>query len=422
MRYHQLTAEQLAALTAGSGSRSAIEELDASRVSHNLLLFKHLADAWGDDRADLDTAVALLARAQAASPQAHRRLFGYPMVDAWLTRAARSAVPPRSELLQVGSLAAAAAIRAGLDGETTGWATGGRLHLPTLGTATLDDAADGPVVIAVRAGEITLTPRSGAPVTVAEKVNWEPLRQLSARHGDLPCSVYLEDLSPYRDGYHAKPQQRVSDGEFARWQGLFTGAWRLLTEYLPESATEIAAGLRAVVPLVDLGDGSSRSGTARESVGAMAATQPSSPEDFAVTLVHEFEHSKLCALIDLLPLYRPEGKELHHAPWRRDKRPTSGLIQGVFAFLRVADTWNRFRAIPGLTATATTQFAEIREQVRIGYDSLTRSRELTPAGEEFVAGLRPALARLLAEPLPVTPQAEPSAKRARPEYNLRHPD
>jgi HEXXH motif-containing protein len=415
MRYHQLTAEQLAALTAGSGSRSAIEELTASRVSHSLLLFKHLAEAWSGDRADLDAAVTLLARAQAADPQVHRRLFGYPMVDAWLTRAARTDVPPRSELLQVGSLAAAAAVRAGLDGETTGWATGGRVHLPTLGTATLDGAADGPVVIAVRDGEITMTGPSGTPVAVASKADWEPVRLLSARHEDLECSVFLEDLNPYRNGYHARPEGRLSDDEFAQWQDLFTDAWRLIARYRPESATEIAAGLHAVVPLIDTGDGSSRSGTARESVGAMAATKPASAEELAITLVHEFEHSKLCALIDLMPLYRAGGKELHYAPWRRDKRPTSGLIQGVFAFIRVADMWDRFRAIPGLTATATAQFAEVREQVRVGYESLARSGELTPAGEAFVAGLRPALTRLLAEPLPDTPQAEPLAKPTRTE-------
>ena len=403
MRYHQLTADQLAALAAGAGNRSAIEELNASRVSRGLLLFKHLTEVWTADHADLDAAVTLLARAQTTGPDVYRQLFGDPMVDAWLTRVARTAVPLQGEFLQAGCLAAAAAIRTGLDGEATGWAHGGRVHLPTLGTVVLEDAAEGPVVIAVRAGGVTLTRPSSKLVAAIGGANWERLRLRSSRPEGLECAVRLEDLSPYRDGYHAPPQERVSDDEFAEWQRLFADAWRLIARYRPDSAVEIAAGLRVVVPLVDTGDGSSRSGTARESVGAMGATMPSSAEDFAITLVHEFEHSKLCAIIDLLPLYRAGGTELHHAPWRRDKRPTSGLIQGVFAFLRVADTWHSFRAIPGLATTATRQFAEIRDHVRVGYESLTSSRELTPAGEDFVAYLGQALARLLAEPLPGKP-------------------
>lgn len=415
MRCHVLTADQLADLVAGAGNRAALEELNASRVSHSLLLFRHLHGTWGDDRTDLDAAVALLARVQTERPSAYRLLFGDPMVGAWLARATRESVPPRGELRQVGCLAAAAAILAGVDGEVTGWAYGGRLTLPTLGTAVLDEAADGPVVITVRGGKTTLTGSTGRATVLAEGANWTPLRRLEADHGGLECSVRLEDLSPYRGGYHAEPQERLRDAEFARWQELFAGAWGLIGEYLPGSAVEIAAGLRAVVPLVDLHDGSSRSGTARESIGALGTTRPSSAEDFAVTIVHEFEHSKLCALIDLAPLYRDGGTELHYAPWRRDRRPTSGLIQGVFAFLRVAETWNRFRAIPGLATTATGQLAEIREQVRVGYENLTRSRELTQAGEDFVACLRPALDRLLAEQLPATPRAASLANWARPE-------
>ena len=191
----------------------------------------------------------------------------------------------------------------------------------------------------------------------------------------------------------------MSDAEVAEWQELFDQAAELLQEYVPERAAEMAAGLHVLVPLVDLGDGSSRSGTARASVGAMGLTRPRSPADLAVTLVHEFEHSKLSGVLDLVPLYRPNGTELHHAPWRKDPRPTSGLIQGVVAFLRVAETWDRFRAVPDLARTATAEFAAIREDVRTGYESLAASKELTGTGIRFVNAMRPTLDRLLAEPL-----------------------
>src|SRR5262245_15263121 len=116
MRYHRLTAGQLAALASGSGDRPAIEELTARRVRHGVLLLRHLTDVWVDDRAPLEAAVALLTRAQAARPPVYRHLLSDPMVSAWLERVARDDVPPRGELLQVGGLAAAAAIRAGVEG------------------------------------------------------------------------------------------------------------------------------------------------------------------------------------------------------------------------------------------------------------------------------------------------------------------
>lgn len=99
------------------------------------------------------------------------------------------------------------------------------------------------------------------------------------------------------------------------------------------------------MPLNDLGDGSSRSGTARESVGALGLTRSASPADFVITMVHEFQHSKLSAVLDLVPLYHFGGTERHCAPCRVAPRPISGLLQGVYAFLAVADTWRRPQAV-----------------------------------------------------------------------------
>jgi HEXXH motif-containing protein len=155
-----------------------------------------------------------------------------------------------------------------------------------------------------------------------------------------------------------------------------------------------------LVPLIDRGDGAARSGTARDSIGALGLTPPLSPTDLAITLVHEFQHSKLTAVLDLVPLYVPGGSEMHFAPWRTDPRPTGGLIQGVYAFLGVADVWRGLRAAPGLEKPATEQFAIVREQVRAGLAALERSTELTQEGVSFVAGMRSSLNRLNADGVP----------------------
>ncbi|GIE96596.1 HEXXH motif domain-containing protein [Paractinoplanes rishiriensis] len=397
--YHRLTSDQLAALAGGAGDVSAIAELNASRVSIHLLLLVHIVRSWLGEPAERDTAVAVLAACQDADPDRIARLIGDPMVGAWLSRTSREKSRP-GEFLQLGNLAAAAAVESGRGCRVTGWAHRGRMVLPTLGTAVLDDEASGPVRIDTSGG-LTVTSASGVATALVEGVTWWPLRRLRARHGGQECSVRLEDASPYRDGYHAPPSERLDDAEAAYWQEQFDRAWQLICRYLPERATEIALGLRAVVPLADMRDRSSRSATARESVGAMGVSRPASAEDFAVTIVHEFAHSKLSAVIDVEPLYRPGGTERHHAPWKKDKRPTSGLFQGVFAFLHVAEAWRRLAAEPDLAEVACAQFTELREQVSVAYRSLAASRELTVAGAEFVEVLGTSLRRLL--DAPVTP-------------------
>lgn len=397
--YHRLAPDQLAALAAATGDVAAIAELNASRVSVHKLLLVDVLRKWSWPLGERDTAVSFLDTAKAADPRAFDRLIADPMVGAWLSRTGQG-IPRQGEFWQLGNLATAAAVRTGVDCQVTGWAYEGRLALPTLGTAVLDERWTGPVRVSVSDGSTTVTGPSGVPVELVEGRHWCPLRVLRARHEDLECAVRLEDDSPYRNGYHAPPSHRLDDDQARHWQEHFAGAWSLLCQHVPEKAAEIAVGLRAVVPLADSGDGSSRSATARESVGAMGASRPVSPEGFAVTLVHEFAHSKLSAVIDIVQLCRLDGVERHHAPWKVEKRPTSALLQGVFAFLHVADTWHRLIADTNLSDIADAQFTDLCEQVRIGYRALAASRELTVTGAKFVATMGSMLQRLLDAPKP----------------------
>ena len=55
----------------------------------------------------------------------------------------------------------------------------------------------------------------------------------------------------------------------------------------------------------------------------------------AAALVHEVQHSKLNAVIDIVPLVRPGvGHRRYYAPWRDDPRPPAGLLQGGSRTLR----------------------------------------------------------------------------------------
>src|SRR5690606_2824855 len=116
------------------------------------------------------------------------------------------------------------------------------------------------------------------------------------------------------------------------------------------------AGVRALVPVSPPTGSSGVSATSVDAFGAVALSLPSDAPALAATLVHEFQHTKLSALLDLVPLLRPDrttpeeqatsGKVAQcYAPWRPDPRPLSGLLQGVYAHLGLCGFWHeRYRA------------------------------------------------------------------------------
>jgi uncharacterized protein len=197
------------------------------------------------------------------------------------------------------------------------------------------------------------------------------------------------------------PANRLSEAEVALWRAAFAESWGLLAELCPERATELAEGLRTLVPLVQEHAQTARSATIRHAFGVFGLTRPPSAAEFAVTMVHEFQHSKLSALLDVVPLTDPADGGRYFAPWRTDARPLAGLLQGVYAFAGVADTWRALRAAPAVADLAERRFVESRLQVDRGLSSIENSGALTPEGEFLAARLRSSTDALLAEPVPV---------------------
>ncbi|GIF75274.1 HEXXH motif domain-containing protein [Asanoa siamensis] len=413
--FHRLEAGRFKGLGSGLGGTAAISDLAAAQRSKRLLLLRYLGEEWQGD--DARHAIDVLIRADKRDPKAVSDLVGDPLVGAWAARTVRrvlgqveSPVPLRHDLAQLGALAAAAALRTGADEELRTHTRSGRLTLPTLGTADL--GVDGPALVTVAGGHATMS-CGGRSVATDDDERWWPLWRLAAEAGQAEVALVLEDGNAFRDCYHAPPADRLTQYEVHQWQELLTEAWDLLGRYAPERAAELAVGMRSLVPLITQSDGEARSGTARDAFGATGLTRPGSAWDFAVTLVHEFQHSKLSALLDLTALYTPGGLERHFAPWREDARPTTGLIQGVYAFLGVCDTWRALRVAPGLEERATREFANVRRQTEAGLVALEKSTELTPLGRDFVAELRGTLTRFLAEPVPPSVDAEADELLAR---------
>lgn len=405
---HELSTSQLAALATGGGGPAVIGELRRAQLSKHLLLIRYVVRQWPGDPAARERAVAVLAAAQERDAAAVADLLSAPMTGAWTSCAARR-MPRAADASRaaedncgyLGALAVVAAARAGIDADLPVPAPGGRVHLPTMGTVLVPEAGRGPTTARVRDRAVTLS-AAGERVRVpvrppAAGPNWLPLRRLRA---GARIDLALDDLDPYRGGHHIEPADRLPDIPFNVWRDAFAAAGDLLDLYAPDRAAELAAGLRAVVPLQELDDGSARSATLSDVFGAFGLTLPESPAELAVTMVHEFQHSKLSAVLDLAPLVEPRAPGRFYAPWRTDPRPLGGLLQGVYAFIAVADTWHRLRAAPGVGDAAEQAFADVREQVHHAVGTLRAAPGLTAAGRRFAAGLGEQADRLLAEPVP----------------------
>jgi uncharacterized protein len=407
--YHRLTPALFDLVAGGGGGSAAIEELYAAQVSKHLLLIGHLVDHWPGDRAEAGAVADTLERSRSAAPDAFRDVIGAPLVGGWAAIASRALAAGqevRADFIHLGALAMVASAAAGVDASAAVPVHDGLAVLPGLGAAEMGDAEAAEAV--AEGGRLILHGvGSGGTTTVhvpadveTEAPGWQPLRRLRADAAGQSIDVGLDDLHPYRHGHHVPPATRLPSVEVGRWRAEFVAAWELLAERRPERAAELRAGLRTLVPLVQLDPRSARSATIRHAFGVFGLTRPPSPAEFAVTMVHEFQHSKLSAVLDLVPLTDPADTGRYFAPWRTDPRPLAGLLQGVYAFAGVADTWRGLRGADGVGPVAEIRFAEARLQVDRGLTSIERSGALTPEGERLVAGLRAATDDMLAEPMP----------------------
>lgn len=200
-----------------------------------------------------------------------------------------------------------------------------------------------------------------------------------------PC---VEHAGPRLVDYGRPPAGPLRDGELDAWREQLEEAWRILVRRHPWHAPAVAACVGVIVPLRPAPGGEAVSAAARRAYGAVAASLPAEPVLLALALVHEFLHVQLGALLDLVPLHRPNGAAVYHAPWRRDLRPAGALLQGTYAHLGVADFWAA-EAAAGVSepARAAREFALWRGHTSAAGRTLLESGELTAQGQEFTEEL-----------------------------------
>ena len=176
----------------------------------------------------------------------------------------------------------------------------------------------------------------------------------------------------------------------AQWQQHFADAWREIERDYPAYAPAIAAGLTVVMPLAPAPAGRGVSAAARHAFGAIGTALPADATTLALLIMHEFQHVKLGAVLDLYDLFDPADSRLYRAPWRADMRPIEGLLQGTYAHLAVSEYWRtRQQATTGGEAqSAGERFAFWHGHTRDAIETLADSGSMTPLGMRFVAEMR----------------------------------
>ncbi|MFJ8579498.1 FxsB family cyclophane-forming radical SAM/SPASM peptide maturase [Micromonospora sp. NPDC093277] len=368
-------------LGAGYGSAANLRRLATAQLAYVRGLLVQIADRVAGT--PIAAAWDLIVRLDEEAADAVSAAFAHPYVRRW---ARHCLAPPAGESPDwafLGALAAGVAIRAGVGVDLEVPVRSGLVHLPGLGALALDEPGEREACLSIAGGGFTARAGHSAVAVPLAGPAPPPAAWLPVRQAELDgWRVLVEDLDPYRDCYEWPVAGRLGPAQLAFWRRSLAAAWTRIQRSVPGQAPGMRVGLRAVTPLRVDPTGRLRSAASRDAFGAVG-TVPTDPDPLAELLVHEFQHMKLGAVLDVSVLYDPAYQRRLTVPWRDEPRPLEGALQGTYAHLALADIW---RARPG--AQAGQQYRRYRGWTVRTIDELAATGALTEHGERFVRRMR----------------------------------
>jgi HEXXH motif-containing protein len=410
---HLLPEAAFSELAQGAGRPATMRLLGEAQRSKHLMLLHAIAQAAvgpGAGPVACRAAYDELARIQAAAPEAADWLLNLPHLGGWahdvLIHLEQGSA---ADFGYLACLVAAAAVRAGLPCELDVPVRDGRVRLPGLGSLLIGDEpswvrlrCDGEMITV---GEVftgnwrRLVPDDGTSVAVA---GWSGTSAIRAEADGLTWTVLLETGDPYLDRYTLPMRKELAPGELEDWRARVRSAWQILATRHRWSAEPMTGVISVIVPLTPHSDTDLVSATTPAAYGAIATSWPPDPVTLAETFVHEFQHVKLCGLLDMVPLVESSVRRVY-APWRQDPRPAGGLLQGVYAHLGIVRFWQAQRHAEsdrdGILR-AEVLFARWRPTIGQTVETLLETGSLTPDGVRFAELLRAQGQQLMSVPVP----------------------
>jgi uncharacterized protein len=366
---HRLAAADFTALGRNQGSEGALAVLKTAQVSKARRQLGQLARPLRAERSR-----ALVQEFDAR----HRGVINKVLADPFLIPAdSPGARGPQGTLARI---VLSCAVLSSTPTEIDFVATEDRFALPAVGTLPTDP---GPCLVSVdEKSAITVNGKNVVP------------DRCDLRMG--PIRVRLEFLDPARDCFGSHPvAEPLSPAEVDTWQDGLEAAAEVLAKRHPEALAEMAVGLTTIVPLRPRA-GRHLSATARKAFGALGIALPSSAgpetgEVLACLLLHEFQHLKLGAVLDMYELQDPNTSKVIDYPvgWRADLRPLEAVLQGAYAHMAVAEYWRRraSAARPPGGEVFARRAAEMAVQVEAALARIAGDPTLTALGRKWVADM-----------------------------------
>ncbi|MER5523425.1 radical SAM/SPASM protein FxsB, inactivated metallohydrolase extension form [Streptomyces sp. NPDC002677] len=266
-----------------------LDRLLLCRVQEHLASEPDWADAWR------------LLLALDTDPEAAPRLdevLAHPYVRTSLRRS----LPGPADTARFVSLAAAAALRAGVRATLSWDQPGPWLHLPTWGTYRLDapgriEVTVAPDAFRVRGGGHGSDPdgawlRLEAPAST----RWRPLGRLPVRDGPL-----VDDADPYRDCYPVPAAPPLACGEFTE---RLSRAYELMEKDASDRPADPNVFRPTVLTPLEAGSGLM---LGAHGFGALGVAVDVTPEEFARELPRIGRRARLTALRETADLHRPDS-------------------------------------------------------------------------------------------------------------------
>ena len=402
-------------LAEGGGSPATMRRLgDAQRSKHLMLLHAIAEAAAGPEPgpAAFRAGYEQLARIRDTAPGAAAWLLSLPHLGGWVhDTLIHLDQGTAADFGHFACLVAAAAIRTGLPVDLDVPVQDGRVRLPGLGSLLVASKkswvrlrSDGARVtagdeFAAEARRMVPDDGTGAGAGVA---GWSGTRAVRAGGCGPAWTVLLETGDPYLDRYTLPMRTAMPMGEVADWRERVSSAWQIVADRHRWAAEPMADVISVIVPLTPRSDTDLVSATTPAAYGAIATSWPPDEVTLAETLVHEFQHVKLCGLLDMVPLAASGGQQVY-APWRQDPRPAAGLLQGIYAHLGIVRFWQAQQDAetdPDGLLRAQVLFARWRPAIGETVQTLLDTGSLTPAGVRFAERLRAQGQQLMSAPVP----------------------
>lgn len=219
------------------------------------------------------------------------------------------------------------------------------LVLPRCG-GVLDWNGSQAVVVRCAEGLMTITADEGtavfaesAPPALTGSMTWTPTLRPQSVGTSTPWTVALNGSDALSDAVGPGSLDLLHGDAADRWRDAVDGAWRLLEKRHRAYTPGIAHIARVLVPQNSPDPHRHLSGSSADGFGAIALSLTADVPTFAVALVHETQHLKLNALLDVVDLHVADRVPRYYAGWRDDPRPFQALLHGVYAFSAVTEFW-----------------------------------------------------------------------------------